>query len=735
MISVKDKPFIIKILILVILLIISFTLSHYRTQHLLHWCLSEKLIKHPVVIVGHIISLPKTRFTSAHFNFQLTQLGGKPQHTKLALTWYRPYPVLKVGDRWQFNVKLKPPHGLHNPGSFNYERWLLTQGIRATGYVVNKKFEKKLGHSNWIHPIDQLRQKIQGTIQQSIADKSLAAIINTLTIGSKDLMSSQQRLIFQNTGTAHLMAISGLHVGLIASLVYFLTSVIWCFFPKLLLRIPAPRIAALVALLVSILYGLMVGLSLSTQRAVVMIAVLMIASLFYQAIPLWKRLLFAFVIIIIFQPSAILSTGFWLSFIAVGWIIYTVNGRLGKKQGLWAWFRLHWIMFFGLLPITLYFFQKISLVMLLANIPAIPWIGIIIVPLCLLATIACLFSITLGHFIFSCTASLLKPLWWWLSWLASWPHAVWYHPIANIWILFSSSVAILLLFAPRGWPARWLGLIWALPLFFYRVPGPTFGSIDFTLLDVGQGLAAVVRTHRHLLVYDTGPRSYSGFDAGESVVMPYLRALNISDLDMLMVSHGDNDHIGGAKAILASVPVDKILTSVPRRFHQKIAHYCYQGQHWRWDGVDFTVLSPPLKQRYQGNNSSCVLKISNGRRSILLSGDIEKPREQWLLTKASRQLAADILVAPHHGSKTSSSGGWVSAVNAKDVLFAVGYYNRYGFPNSRVVARYRSAGAKIYTTAAMGAIRIRIKPNGQMNVKITKADDYEKRYCHLRASS
>lgn len=709
-----------RMIILLIALSLSFAWSFYRTKQLSQWHLPEKFIKKPVLVEGQVISIPKTNYSSAHFKFQLTKLAGKQQSTRLALTWYRPYPILKVGDTWRFFVKLKPPHGLRNPGGFDYEHWLMTQGIRATGYIDHHKKAQKIRHDNGIHPIDQIRQSVQSIVQDSISDQSLAAVINTLTIGSKSLLDSKQWRVFQNTGTSHLMAISGLHVGLIASVVYYISRFIWSLFPWLLLRIPAPRAASMVTILMVILYGLLVGFSLPTQRAVIMIVILMLASLLYQYVPVWRRLLLAFFIIVIWDPFALFSSSFWLSFMAVFLIGYTMGGRLSKNRGVTSWLRLQCVIFLGLLPITLFYFQQFSLVSLIANFPAITWVGMIIVPLCLLATVVCLFSIALGHWIFWLTAKLLMPLWWWLNWLASWPHVIWYHAVINHWILLSSLVAVFLLLAPKGWPGRWLGLIWALPLFFYRVPGPDLGGIDFILLDVGQGLSTVIRTTHHTLVYDAGPRSYAGFDAGERVITPYLRSQGISKLDLLMISHGDNDHMGGANAIISNFPVERILTSVPRRFHRSTARYCYSGQHWRWDGVDFKVLSPPKGEAYQGNNSSCVLKISNGVRSILLSGDIEKERETWLIKNKKVRLASDILVAPHHGSKTSSSWDWVNQVGVKDVLFAVGYYNQYGFPNPVVVNRYRSVGARLFTTANEGAIQIHIDPDGQIKIKAAR---------------
>lgn len=708
----KIKP----LFIVWIALCVGFTWANFRAQRLLSWHLPESFINKPVQIEGRIIALPKISALSAHFNFKMNELDGQPTAVIVYLSWYGQYPALHVGDRWRLTVKLKPPHSLRNPGTFNYQRWLFVHGIRATGSVVSKKPQHLLHRNAWRFPINHLRQQIQFIIQQSVVHVPLAAILNTLTTGSRSLMSVSQWRVFQNTGTSHLMAISGLHVGLIAGIIYYVASFLWRCFPRLLLRIPAPRAAAIISLMAAIIYGLLAGFSLPTQRAVIMIAALMLGSLFFQSVPVWRRLLLAFFIIVLWHPFALWSASFWLSFGAVSWIGYGMGGRVKTVRGLKATVRLQFIIFIGLLALTLYFFQQVSLVALIANTIAIPWVGMVIVPLCFLATIVSIFSVYLAHSLFWFGAQLLTPLWWWLEWLASWPHAVWHYAISPAWLFIPFMVSSLLLLAPSGWPGRWLGVVWALPLFFWKMPTPPPNAIWLTLLDVGQGLSALVQTAHHVLLYDAGPRSYGGFDAGQSVVVPYLETRHINHINVMMISHGDNDHIGGAKAVLARIHVDRVLTSVPWRFAARAAH-CQAGQQWRWDGVTFQVLSPLPGEPYEDNNSSCVLKISSQKGAILLTGDIEKPRERWLLQQGYG-LRADVVVAPHHGSITSSTAGFVRAVRPEVVLFPVGYYNRYNFPSQRVVARYSAVGARMFTSARDGAIMVHIDPYGKIHVSM-----------------
>lgn len=718
-----NRAFILKTLVVLwVAFCAGFTWANWRAHQMLIWHVPVQHINKPIQIQGRIISLPKTTQFSVRFKFRTNKIAGHLHAVTVYLSWYGKYPVLSVGDRWQLTVKLKPPHTLRNPGTFDYQRWLFVQGIRATGAVVSKRPQRLLQHAIWRFPITHLRQKIQTVIQHSVAHAPLAAILNTLTTGARSLMSVAQWRVFQNTGTSHLMAISGLHVGLIASMVYFLVRVLWSFCPWLLLRIPAPRAAAVAALAAAIIYGLLAGFSLPTERAVIMIAALMLGSLFYQSVPVWRRLLLAFFIIVVWQPFVLWSASFWLSFAAVSLIGYAMGGRVGALRGLKANTRLQCVIFIGLLPLTLYFFQQISLVALIANVVAIPWVGMVIVPLCFFATLLSLFSVKLAHVLFWLAAKLLTPLWWWLQWLARWPHAVWYYAIAPAWLLIPFIMATLLLLAPSGWPGRWLGLVWALPLFWGKVAVPSKNSVWLTLLDVGQGLAAVVQTAHHVLLFDAGPRSYTGFDAGQRVVVPYLATRHIKHIDVMMISHGDNDHIGGAKAVLARMQVDRVVTSVVRRFATR-AIYCHAGQQWRWDGVAFQVLAPPVGEVYQGNNSSCVVKITGPKGAILLTGDIEKSREQWLLAQGVR-LHATIVVAPHHGSISSSSARFVQAVSPQAVLFPVGYYNRYNFPSHRVVARYRAVGARVFTSAQDGAIVAHIDAHGDIDIATANDKHY-----------
>jgi competence protein ComEC len=378
---------------------------------------------------------------------------------------------------------------------------------------------------------------------------------------------------------------------------------------------------------------------------------------------------------------------------------------------------VQWVCFLGLLPITLLYFQQISLVMFFANALAIPWVGFVIVPLCFLASVMMLIHPILAYVLFSLVGYLFWPLWKILTWMGALPYATWHHIMLSPLIFVSSMLAVILFLAPRGWPARYLGFIFVLPLFFCSPEKPRAGEVWLTVLDVGQGLATVIQTRDHTLVYDAGPKTYGGFDSGESVVLPYLRRIRLKRLDMMIISHTDNDHLGGASAIALAIPTLAILTSNPTKLSAFSAKNCAEGQEWNWDGVAFRMLNPPENEAYLGNNSSCVLQIRAGNQAILLPGDIEKAAEERLVGAYGYTLKSTVLVAPHHGSKTSSSEVFLAAVQPLDVIAANGFYNQFKFPSRLVLARYAAFHAKLHDTATQGAIQVRILASGLVTIK------------------
>jgi competence protein ComEC len=370
---------------------------------------------------------------------------------------------------------------------------------------------------------------------------------------------------------------------------------------------------------------------------------------------------------------------------------------------------MHVLLALGMLPVLLIFFQSASLVAPLANVIAVPWVGMLVVPVALLGSLLALVHAATGELLLLLAASLLEPVWLWLDWLAAVPFSTWQQHRPSLWTLLPGIPGLALLLVPRGVPGRWLGLLLLLPMILVRPERPGPGEVRMILLDVGQGLAAVVLTQQHTLVYDAGPRFSEAFDTGAAVVVPFLRAHGIGSIDTLVVSHGDNDHIGGVASLLSAHQVGRVFSSVPGRIPQVEAFPCHRGQQWEWDGVLFRVLHPPAAPGQHGNNTSCVLKIDiRDGQGILLTGDIEREAETVLLREQAEALAAAVLVVPHHGSNTSSSPEFVARVDPEVALFPAGYLNRYRFPKQAVVERYAGSGVDGYQTGLAGAITVRL---------------------------
>ncbi|HFD92230.1 MAG TPA: DNA internalization-related competence protein ComEC/Rec2, partial [Gammaproteobacteria bacterium] len=472
------------------------------------------------------------------------------------------------------------------------------------------------------------------------------------------------------------------------------------------------RAAALAALASATLYAALAGFSVPTRRALIMVAVAMGVVLLQLR---WRRsdaLVLALWGVLLWDPLSVMEAGFWLSFAAVAVILYAMGGQGERRRHWWRRGRLHGAVALGLAPLSLLFFQQQPLLAPVANLVAVPWVSLLVVPMVLAGALCLPWAPGTGQFLLQGGADLLALLWPVLEHLAAWPAVRWQHAPPP-WSAAVSIAGLGLLLAPRGLPGRWLGALWLLPLFFSLPPSPAPGSVRFTLLDVGQGLAAVLQTRHHVLVYDTGPRYSASFDAGGAVLVPFLRSQGVERVNLLIVGHGDNDHLGGARSLLREMPVERILSSVPSRLAG--ARPCHAGQAWQWDGVSFRMLHPGADSELDGNDASCVLHVSTKGPGILLTGDIEKAAERALLRREGQWLRARLLVAPHHGSRTSSSEPFIDAVAPEHVLFPVGYRNRYRLPAEAVVARYRRLGARLWDSARHGAISVVLDAGGGLS--------------------
>jgi len=692
-----------------------------------HWRLAGQLEQslegRNVVIQGYIASLPRAAEGRIGFDFIVTEAAsGIPR--KLRLSWYHPKNTVQAGQSWKLTLRLKRPHGRINPGSFDYEAWLFANGIGATGYVRSKP-EPVLIEADFslFRAFSGLRQAISDRLDAVMPNSAQLGVIKALTLGNQDLISQQQWDIFRKTGIVHLLVISGSHISLVSGLIFLLVRRAWAW--SGVLRFAPQNVAAGCAWLAALIYAALAGFSIPTQRALLMLTIGLWALVLQRNASVRQILMLALFVVVLFDPLAVISVGFWLSFAAVALVFYVSSARLGRAAYWQQTAKLHCTMALGLAPLLLVFFQQVSVISPLANLLAVPIIGVLVMPLALLGTAVAFFSSAISALVLGLAEYLLTGLQWILHHMASWPLAMFSSASPPWYALVFGLAGVLLLFAPKGMPGRYLSPFMLLPLLFVRCEKPGFGDWFFTLLDVGQGLSVVVVTEKHVLVFDTGAKYALQSDMGASVLLPYLQYQGIQRVDTLIISHADIDHSGGAASLMAELPVSKTYSSVPPWAVQPAGHYCRAGEHWRWDGVDFAILSPGMHALASENNNSCVLRISNQHFSVLLTGDIEREAEQSLREQYGKSLASSVLVAPHHGSKTSSSLAFLRQVRPEMILIPAGYGNRFGFPHAEVLERYRMLNVPYFSSADDGAVELKTVGS---EIKLKRARRDEKRY-------
>jgi len=713
-------------------------------------------------LVGVVASLPEVTERGERFQFDVEKIltvGAKvPKH--ISLNFYRQIDPVKeaesqkleyapsltnffhAGERWQFTVHLKRPHTTYNPHGFDFEAWALAENIRATGSINNKSGYKKLNNFIWrpSYMVENWREKVGSYIVKALVNKPYSGVIRALVVGDDSQISQAQWNVYLRTGVNHLMSISGLHITMLAGLAFAIAALVWRRFPSLVMHMPTRKAATVVGLVVAVLYALLAGMSVPTQRTLYMLITFALALLIGRNLAISRALAIALIVVVLLDPWAVIAPGFWLSFSSVALIAYVSVSRLAAQHWLKEALNTQWAVTLGLLPLLIVMFGQTSIVSPLANAFAIPIISLVVVPLAILGSLLHLdFILQASHFVLTiCMQGL--------NWLATLP--IWQQAAPPIWALVLATFSVLWLLLPRGFPLRWLGLVLLLPLFFVDVPKPSEGEMQVTALDIGQGLAMVIKTANHTLLYDAGPRYSAQSDAGSKIVVPYLRGEGIKKLDGFMVSHNDDDHSGGAASVLAQVPVGWLASSfdLEADFSAKRMK-CFAGQHWRWDKVDFDVLYPSWES-YQNasltdNNRSCVLKVTSQFGSVLLTGDIEKETEFELLATAlqanrdghvanalknTNLLKSDVLIVPHHGSKTSSTPEFIAAVGAKQIIFTVGYLNRFKHPKPLILERYAETGATLYRSDYNGALEIVFARNKPISIETWRQS--QPRYWH-----
>ncbi len=704
-------------------------------------------------VTGVIAALPSLSAGGTRFVFDVehAEPAGVVLPPRISLSWIEradgaePPDSIRVhaGERWRLRVRLKRPHGTLNFAGFDAEAWLFERNLRAIGYVRgdprNRRLDAFIMRPSTL--VERARERLRSRILSVLDGKRYAGVIVALTIGDQQSVPEAQWRVFSRTGISHLISISGLHITVFASVIGGIVLFLARSSIALTTRIPARKLAVLIGALAASAYTLLAGAEVPAQRTLIMLTVA--AASLWLARPAGASIiwLWALAVVLLVDPWASVAPGFWLSFGAVGLLLYAGTHRMnpcvakGVTARLVATLRegthAQWVVTLGLVPLALALFQQVSLVAPLANAVAIPVVTFGVVSLALLGIVLPF------DFLFAGAHAVFAQLMRYLEWLAQWPDAAWQQHAPLTWTIVAGVLGTLWLLAPRGIPGRLLGCIWLLPMFVVAPVPPAEGRFRLTVLDVGQGLSTVVQTRTHALLFDTGPRYGETADAGSRVVAPNLRAMGVRRLDTMVISHADSDHSGGALSVLDVVPVDRLASSladdhpIVEHFDPAKSTHCVTGQNWQWDGVRFTVLWPRAKDyddgRLKTNNMSCVVRIDGALGSALMTGDIEARDEQAMLA-AGVDLRADVIVVPHHGSRTSSTRTFVEAVGASVAVFTPGYRNRFGHPRPEVVARYRADGAAIVRSDADGAVELEMDGNLPPSWRTARVE--RRRYWH-----
>ncbi len=693
---------------------------------------------------------------------------------RIQLSWYRSLPRLseeaavvpfaelqathgdlKAGERWQTVARLKAPHGNMNPHGFDYELWLWEQGIGATGYIRATPREAARGDGpvkigdTWQHPIEAARQKVRDAIFQRVGSPQLAGVIAALAVGDQAAIDRSDWDIYRATGVAHLMSISGLHITMFAWGAALLIGSLWRRSMRLTNALPAQHAALVGGVLLAAAYALFAGWGVPAQRTVWMLSAAALLKLSGKQWPWPLVWLSVLALIVAIDPWALLSAGFWLSFVAVGILFASDAGRdggrvedrieerfkvrgaaklAGKVHGVWlrlkGMLREQWVITLALAPLSLMLFNQVSIVGLLANALAIPWVTLVVTPLAMGGAIA--------PPLWEAAALAVQGMSAVLAWMAQFPYATVSIASSSDFMPAAALFGSVLLVLRLPVALRFAGAVMILPFLLYTAPRPPEGEFALLAADIGQGNALLVQTANHSLLYDAGPRLSRESDAGQRTLVPLLRALG-EKLDVLMISHRDADHIGGAAAVLKMQPQAKLMSSIEAENElQKVrpAQRCVAGQKWRWDGIDFEILHPKEEDydtAQKPNAMSCVVRISNGRQTVLLVGDLEAAQEQRLVSEKAA-LKADLLLVPHHGSKTSSTPEFLDAVRPSIAIVQAGYRNRFQHPVPEVMARYQERSIRIVSSPLCGAARWQ----SDQATQISCQRETDRRYWHHR---
>lgn len=698
-------------------------------HYLIDGLLPPALEMQPLRLEGRVSGLvePREMFGRPALRFELavtrcTLLDDSPckrAPRRVQLNWYDIAPVAPAsGEHWRLQVKLKRPHGFANPGAFDYGQWQVAQGLGATGNVDRRADNRRLqsagnGPSTW-------RTQLHDHLNRRLGDFDQRALLIALLVGDGNSISREQWATFRATGTVHLFVVSGLHIALTGGALLALVQ-LGGRLPFATSRRRWRWLGVALALPAATLYALIAGFGLPVQRALIMFAVGALAWASGHAVRPLVALLLALWLVLLFDPLAVLNAGFWFSFGVVAALLLSASGRHGERRGRFSglslWWRAQWAVTLASVPLLLGIGAQFPLASLLANALAIPATTLLTLPLAFLGLIGDLFGLPGADLSWRLADLSLQWIWRFLVVLTELgQHWQWRPAGVDAMALLFAAAAALLWLLPRGLPGRWLALPLLVPLLWPPSQQPPADSWRVTVVDVGQGLSVLVDEGGRRLLYDTGPGFPSGSTAAELTLLPLLQRRGIDRLDLLVISHEDNDHAGGWPTLRNALPIKRLLAGEPR---DERAEPCRDGMQWRWQRLTFRVLHP-VNERPAGNHASCVLLISDGTTSLLLPGDIDRLAEGRLL--AEHKLApVTLLLAPHHGSRSSSSLTFVRAVQPRYVIFSAGYHSHFGHPHPEVVERYRNVDAARLDTARSGALTFLISVDGEIELSEQRA--------------
>lgn len=668
--------------------------------------LDPSLQGNDLTITAQIIDFPKLRGDSVRLVVGPLEPGGLPG--RVLLSWYGPAALPALGDTWRLRVRLRRPRGFANPGGFDYSGWLHRNGIGATGYV--------LPHSgNGLQrdaPVDRQstrRRRVNQRIDRLFPATDARAVLKAITVGARGEIADRQWRLYAQTGTSHLMAISGLHIGLAAGAAFALT---WVLVAPCCPRGNIRNVALFVAAVAALSYAELSGFAVPARRAFLMALLVACAIALRRRVTPPHVLGCACLAIALSDPLSLRGPGFMLSFSAVALLLWSArmfvrsplaaNSRPVSRActAVWGLIQVQLVLLFGLLPLTAALFGRVAWVAPIMNLLVLPVFNFVTVPAGLLGLVLGGAAAGVGDALLGLSYQSIDGVLRLLDAASRWlPIDLRLH-VGGFWALAAVVATLLWAMAPPGWPGRQLSVVALIAALLHKPPPPPPACVAVRILDVGQGLSVVLRTRTRTLLYDTGPAFRSGTGTAQLVVEPYLRARGIAAIDTLLVSHSDLDHAGGVHWLSGALPIGRIVSGEPAVTGGAA---CADTADWQWDGVGFRLLHPRTAGRWQGNNASCVLEVQAGEHKLLIPGDIEASAERVLMA-GNRLGPVDLVVVPHHGSRTSSAAGFVNALQPRFAVVSAGFGNRWGFPKQDIVNRWASAGATVLTTSSAGAI-------------------------------